>query len=135
MSAELNELRILASRLEAESKDANINLEQYKDRVNELQRDIEDQKAQIDSLKHAEKREKEEEKERRKEAMLEEMMAKIDLVSPEVFRNDACCLAMLSFNTTDSFRVARLSMLQAKSCVICLSRSTSRNTLRAWMSG
>lgn len=80
LSAELSELRILTGRLEAESKDASINLEQYKDRIAELQRDIEEQKTQVDDLRKIEKREKEEERERRKEAMLEEMMAKVDMV-------------------------------------------------------
>jgi kinesin family protein 5 len=49
--------------------------------VNDLQRDIEEQKALIEELKKTERREKEEEKERRKEIMLGEMMAKIDMVS------------------------------------------------------
>lgn len=81
MSAELNSLRILTGRLESESKDASINLDQYKDKVSDLQRDIEEQKIQLEKLQKVEKREKEEEKERRKEAMLGEMMAKIDLAS------------------------------------------------------
>lgn len=49
--------------------------------MNDLQRDIEEQKALIEELKKTERREKEEEKERRKEIMLGEMMAKIDMVS------------------------------------------------------
>lgn len=77
----MSELRILSGRLESEAKDAAINADTYKDRVNELQRDIEEQKALIQELRKAERREKEEEKERRKEVMLGEMMAKIDLVS------------------------------------------------------
>ncbi|WVO17001.1 hypothetical protein L204_104687 [Cryptococcus depauperatus] len=79
MSAELNELRISSARLESESKDATITLDSYKEKIVELQKDIEDQKAQINELKHAQTKEKEEEKEKRKQEMLNEMMSKIDM--------------------------------------------------------
>lgn len=78
---ELSDLRIQTGRLESESKDVNISLDSYKDKITELQRDIDDQKAQIEELRKAERKEKEDEKERRKEMMLGEMMAKIDIVS------------------------------------------------------
>lgn len=52
----------------------------YKERVAELQRDIEEHKSQIDQLKHAQAREKEEEKEKRKQEMLNDMMSRIDMV-------------------------------------------------------
>ncbi|ORY21594.1 P-loop containing nucleoside triphosphate hydrolase protein [Naematelia encephala] len=81
MSTELNELRISAGRLVADAKDASINLDSYKDKVAELQRDIEEQRAQIEDLKKAQTREKEEEKEKRKQELLSEMMSKIDMVS------------------------------------------------------
>lgn len=81
ISSELAELRILSGRLESEAKDAHINVDTYKDKVNDLQRDIEEQQAMIEELRKAERKEKEEEKERRKEIMLSEMMAKIDMVS------------------------------------------------------
>ncbi|WVQ78249.1 hypothetical protein IAT38_000333 [Cryptococcus sp. DSM 104549] len=79
MSTELNELRISSARLESESKDATITLDSYKEKIAELQKDIDDQKAQIEDLKHAQTREKEEEKEKRKQEMLSEMMSKIDM--------------------------------------------------------
>lgn len=79
MSSELNELRISSARLESEAKDATITLDSYKEKIAELQKDIEDQKAEIENLKHAQTREKEEEKEKRKQEMLNEMMSKIDL--------------------------------------------------------
>ncbi|TYJ55330.1 hypothetical protein B9479_003944 [Cryptococcus floricola] len=79
MSGELNELRISSARLESESKDATITLDSYKEKIAELQKDIEDQKAQIEDLKHAQTREKEEEKEKRKHEMLSDMMSKIDM--------------------------------------------------------
>lgn len=81
MSAELNDLRISAARLEHEAEDATITLDTYKDRVNELQRDMDEQKIQIDALRITQTREKEEEKERRKQEMLSEMMSKIDMAS------------------------------------------------------
>lgn len=81
MSSELNELRITAGRLESENKDATITLDTYKDKMNELQRDIDDHKARIEDLKKTQTREKEEEKEKRKQEMLNEMMSKIDMVS------------------------------------------------------
>ncbi|KAK8870009.1 hypothetical protein IAR55_000579 [Kwoniella newhampshirensis] len=79
MSTELNELRISAARLESEAKDAAITLDSYKEKISELQRDIDEQKVQIEDLKKVQTREKEEEKEKRKQEMLSEMMAKIDL--------------------------------------------------------
>lgn len=82
MSAELNELRISSGRHESEAKDATITLDTYKDRVVELQKDIDDQKFHIAELRTAQTREKEEEKEKRKQEMLSEMMSKIDMVSP-----------------------------------------------------
>ena len=81
MSTELNEFRINSARLETESKDASITLDTYKEKVNELQRDIEEQKEKIENLKKMQSKEKEEEKEKRKQEMLSEMMSKIDLVS------------------------------------------------------
>ena len=81
MSAELNELRISSARLESESKDATITLDTYRDRVADLQRDIEEQRSHIAELKTVQIREKEEEKEKRKQEMLSEMMSKIDMVS------------------------------------------------------
>lgn len=80
MSIELSELRISAGRLESEARDAQITLDAYKDKINELQRDIEDQKLQIADLKKQQTREKEEEKEQRKQEMLNDMMSKIDMV-------------------------------------------------------
>lgn len=79
MSTELSELRIASARLESESKDASITLDTYKDRVAELQRDIDEQKAHIEELKKVQSREKEEEKEKRKQEMLNEMLSKIDM--------------------------------------------------------
>lgn len=79
MSFELSELRISSARLESEAKDATITLDSYKEKIAELQKDIEDQKTEIENLKHAHTREKEEEKEKRKQEMLNEMMSKIDL--------------------------------------------------------
>ncbi|RSH95610.1 hypothetical protein EHS25_000702 [Saitozyma podzolica] len=79
MTSELNELRKTTARLESDAKDAGITLDTYKDRVAELQRDIEEQKATIEELKKVQHREKEEEKEKRKQEMLSEMMAKIDM--------------------------------------------------------
>jgi len=81
MSTELNTLRVSAGRLEAESKDVQILVDSYKERIAELQKDIEDHKTQIQELKHAQAREKEEEKEKRKQEMLNDMMSKIDMVS------------------------------------------------------
>jgi kinesin family protein 5 len=81
MSAELSALRIATGRLEGEIKDAQIQLDTYKDRIAELQKDIEDHKTQIEELKHAQAREKEEEKEKRKQEMLNDMMSRIDMVS------------------------------------------------------
>ena len=81
MSSQLNELRISSARLESEAKDAAITLDTYKEKVAELQRDIEDQRAKIEDLKKTQTREKEEEKEKRKQEMLNEMMSKIDMVS------------------------------------------------------
>jgi len=80
MSAEVNELRISAARLKSESKDATITLDSWKDRVIELQRDIDEQKTLIDQLKTAQSREKEEEKEKRKQEMLSDMLSKIGMV-------------------------------------------------------
>ncbi|RSH83216.1 uncharacterized protein EHS24_006883 [Apiotrichum porosum] len=79
MSHELSDLRIASARLESESKDASITIDTYKEKVVELQRDIDEQKAQIGELKKVQTREKEEEKEKRKQEMLNEMMAKIDM--------------------------------------------------------
>ncbi|WVW83416.1 hypothetical protein I302_105436 [Kwoniella bestiolae CBS 10118] len=79
MSTELNDLRILSARLESESKDASITLDNYKEKVSELQKDIEEQKNQIEELKKVQSREKEEEKEKRKQEMLNEMMSRIDM--------------------------------------------------------
>lgn len=81
MSAELNALRISSGRLEGEMKDSQILLDTYKDRIAELQKDIEDHKTHIEELKHAQAREKEEEKEKRKQEMLNDMMSRIDMVS------------------------------------------------------
>jgi hypothetical protein len=81
MSAELNTLRVSAGRLEAESKDVQILVDSYKERISELQMDIEDHKTQIQELKHAQAREKEEEKEKRKQEMLNDMMSRIDMVT------------------------------------------------------
>nr|XP_019002357.1 kinesin [Kwoniella mangroviensis CBS 8507]OCF65818.1 kinesin [Kwoniella mangroviensis CBS 8507] len=79
MSTELNDLRILSARLESESKDASITLDNYKEKVAELQKDIEEQKTQIEELKKVQSKEKEEEKEKRKREMLNEMMSRIDM--------------------------------------------------------
>ncbi|WWD15711.1 hypothetical protein CI109_100133 [Kwoniella shandongensis] len=79
MSTELNELRISAARLESEAKDAGITLDSYKEKMSELQKDIDEQKVQIEELKKVQTREKEEEKEKRKQEMLSEMMSKIDM--------------------------------------------------------
>nr|XP_019013289.1 kinesin [Kwoniella pini CBS 10737]OCF52070.1 kinesin [Kwoniella pini CBS 10737] len=79
LSIELNDLRIMSARLESESKDAVITLDNYKDKVADLQKDIEEQKNQIEELKKIQHREKEEEKEKRKQEMLSEMMSKIDM--------------------------------------------------------
>ena len=85
MSSELNELRITAARLESEGKDATITLDTYKDKIAELQRDIDEQRAKIEDLKKTQSREKEEEKEKRKQEMLSEMMSKIDMVGWGIF--------------------------------------------------
>ncbi|WWC85238.1 uncharacterized protein L201_000100 [Kwoniella dendrophila CBS 6074] len=79
MATELNDLRILSARLESESKDATITLDNYKEKVLDLQKDIEEQKNQIEELKKVQTKEKEEEKEKRKQEMLNEMMSKIDM--------------------------------------------------------
>jgi len=79
MAHELSELRIASARLESDAKDTSITLDSYKEKVVELQRDIEEQKAQIDELRKVQAREKEEEKEKRKQEMLNEMMSKIDM--------------------------------------------------------
>jgi kinesin family protein 5 len=81
MSSELNTLRVSAGRLEAESKDVQILVDSYKERISELQKDIEDHKTQIEELKHAQAKEKEEEREKRKQEMLNDMMSRIDMVS------------------------------------------------------
>jgi kinesin family protein 5 len=91
MSSELNTLRVSAGRLEAESKDVQILVDSYKERISELQKDIEDHKTQIEELKHAQAKEKEEEKEKRKQEMLNDMMSRIDMVSafdPSILRAD-----------------------------------------------
>ena len=80
MSSELNELRISSARLESDARDATITLDIFKDRVVELQRDIDDQKINIQQLKTVQIKEKEEEKQKRKQEMLNEMLSKIDLV-------------------------------------------------------
>ena len=80
MSTELNGLRISAARLESDSKDASITLDTYKDKVSELQKDIEEQRARVEDMKKSHSREKEEEKEKRKQEMLSDMMSKIDMV-------------------------------------------------------
>lgn len=79
MSHELSELRIASARFESESKDASITLDTYKEKVADLQRDIDEHKAQIEELKNLQSSAKEEEKEKRKQEMLNEMMAKIDI--------------------------------------------------------
>lgn len=79
MAHELSDLRIASARLESEAKDTSITLDSYKDKVGELQRDIEEQKVQIEDLKKVQAREKEEEKEKRKQEMLNDMMSKIDM--------------------------------------------------------
>ena len=72
-SAELSELRLSTSRLESESRDAQITLDTYKDRIMELQKDIDEHKIQIEDLKKQQTREKEEEKARkRKERALKD---------------------------------------------------------------
>jgi kinesin family protein 5 len=81
MSSQLNELRISSARLESEAKDASITLDTYKEKVSELQRDIDEQRQRIEDLKKTQTREKEEEKEKRKQEMLNDMMSKIDMVS------------------------------------------------------
>ncbi|CAD6590665.1 MAG: hypothetical protein TREMPRED_005838 [Tremellales sp. Tagirdzhanova-0007] len=81
MSSELNELRISSARLESDARDATITLDIFKDRVVELQRDIDDQKINIQQLKTVQIKEKEEEKQKRKQEMLNEMLSKIDLGS------------------------------------------------------
>jgi kinesin family protein 5 len=81
MSAELSALRIASARLESDAKDATITLEATRERVAELQRDLEEQSGHVQDLRKRESREKEEEKEKRKQEMLSEMMAKIDMVS------------------------------------------------------
>jgi hypothetical protein len=81
MSTELSSLRITSSRLESDSKDAAIALDSTREKVAELQKDMEEQNARIEELKRRESREKEEEKEKRKQEMLSEMMSKIDMVS------------------------------------------------------
>ncbi|WRT66891.1 uncharacterized protein IL334_003854 [Kwoniella shivajii] len=81
MSTELNDFRILSARLESESKDSLITLDNYKEKVTKLQKDIEEQKNQIGELKKVQSREKEEEKEKRKQEMLSEMLSKIDMGS------------------------------------------------------
>jgi kinesin family protein 5 len=85
-STALSELRLSAARLESESKDAQITFDSYKDRIAELQRDIDEHKTQISDLKKQQTREKEEEKESRKQEMLSDMMSKIDMVSSVVHR-------------------------------------------------
>lgn len=80
MATELSELRISSGRADAEHKDAQVALDSYKERMADLQRDIEDHKSQIEQLKHAQAKEKEEEKEKRKQEMLNDMMSRIDTV-------------------------------------------------------
>ena len=80
MSSELNELRISSARLESEARDATITLDIFKDRVVELQKDIDDQNMHILQFKTVQIKEKEEEKQKRKQEMLNEMLSKIDLV-------------------------------------------------------
>lgn len=79
IASELSDLRISNARLESEAKDTSITLDTYKDKANELQRDIEDLKSEIEDQKKERTREKEEEKLKRKQDMLNEMMAKVDL--------------------------------------------------------
>ena len=81
MTTELGELRIASARFETEAKDGAIVLDTYKDKVAELQRDLEEQRGEIDALKHTQVREKDEEKEKRKAEMLQDMLSKIDIVS------------------------------------------------------
>ena len=64
MSHELSELRIASARFESESKDASITLDTYKEKVADLQRDIDEHKAQIEELKNLQSSAKEEEKEK-----------------------------------------------------------------------
>ena len=82
MSSELNELRISAARLESDAKDASITLDTFKDKVSELQNEIEEQRGRVENMKKSQSREKEEEKEKRKQEMLNDMMSKIDMVRP-----------------------------------------------------
>jgi TolA-binding protein len=109
MSAELSALRIATGRLEGEIKDAQIQLDTYKDRIAELQKDIEDHKTQIEELKHAQAREKEEEKEKRKQEMLNDMMSRIDMVS---FHHCELWTKLI-------YRGAKLSSQPTTSCTDC----------------
>lgn len=84
MAHELKELRIQSAQLETNAKDAAINLDSYKEKVAELQRDIDDHKGQIEQLRKVQAREKEEEKEKRKQEMLNEMMSKIDMGGTQI---------------------------------------------------
>jgi kinesin family protein 5 len=110
MSTELNTLRVSAGRLEDEAKDIQILVDSYKERIAELQKDIEDHKTQIEELKHAQAREKEEEKEKRKQEMLNDMMSRIDMVSSSclTFRDPKLII-----------RAAKLSTHPARSSRTC----------------
>jgi kinesin family protein 5 len=132
MSSELNELRKTTARLESDAKDAGITLDTYKDRVAELQRDIEEQKAVIEELKKVQHREKEEEKEKRKQEMLSEMMAKIDMVrtsSPTAITLASCSDMYREDSSTrrlTKVRVGPSSTPQARSSDRCLRTSRPR---------
>lgn len=84
IASELSDLRISNARLESEAKDTSITLDTYKDKANELQRDIDELKGEIEDLKKEKTREKEEEKLKRKQDMLNEMMSKVDMGSANI---------------------------------------------------
>ena len=119
MSSELNTLRVSAGRLEAESKDVQILVDSYKERISELQKDIEDHKTQIEELKHAQAKEKEEEREKRKQEMLNDMMSRIDMVSYLILSSSALMI-----------RAVNLSIHQVRNYENCLRRSKPPERVR-----
>ena len=80
-SSDLNELRLAKERLEYDNKESAIEIDTLKETISESERDVEELRKQLESLKTNAKDAAAEQKEKKKAEKMAAMMAKFDAVS------------------------------------------------------
>ena len=100
-SSDLNDLRLAKERLEYDNKESVIQIDTLKETITESERDIDDLRKQLDTLKASAKDAAAEEKERKKAEKMAAMMAKFDAEGTLSEKEDGIRVTLAKLNAVD----------------------------------